>query len=131
MRVVEGFPRVRDAIRARYRAVLLDEYQDTSVVQTRLLSALFGGMGVMAVGDPHQAIYGWRGASASNLEGFHTDFGGIRSGIATPRSGETSPRRGDRLTLTLSTSWRNDEQILDVANTLLAPLNAATAEPKI
>jgi DNA helicase-2/ATP-dependent DNA helicase PcrA len=129
VRVVEGFPRVRDAIRARYRAVLLDEYQDTSVVQTRLLSALFGGMGVMAVGDPHQAIYGWRGASASNLEGFHTDFGGIRSGIATPRSGETSPRRGDRLTLTLSTSWRNDEQILDVANTLLAPLNAATAVP--
>ncbi len=36
---------------------------DTSVVQTRLLSTLFGGTPVMAVGDPHQSIYGWRGAA--------------------------------------------------------------------
>ena len=51
--------------RARYSVVLLDEYQDTSYAQIRLLSALFGdGHPVTAVGDPNQSIYGWRGASA-------------------------------------------------------------------
>ena len=57
--------RVVADFRDRYRVVLLDEYQDTSVVQTRLLARLFAGGAVMAVGDPHQSIYGWRGASAA------------------------------------------------------------------
>ena len=140
VRVVERFPRVRAAIRARFRAVLLDEYQDTSVVQTRLLSALFGGTGVMAVGDPHQAIYGWRGASASNLEGFHRDFAArgddgasaSASASASARAGADSaagaaPQRA--ATLSLTTSWRNDERVLEVANTILGPLNAATSVP--
>ena len=67
LEVAERVPSVVDDFRSRYRVVLLDEYQDTSVVQTRLLATLFGGHGVMAVGDPHQSIYGWRGASAANL----------------------------------------------------------------
>ena len=61
-------PRVVDEFRERYRVVLLDEYQDTRVVQTWLLAELFAGHPVMAVGDPNQSIYGWRGASAANLE---------------------------------------------------------------
>ena len=55
--------------------VLLDEYQDTSAAQALMLRGLFSGgtpsegMGhpVTAVGDPFQAIYGWRGAAASNI----------------------------------------------------------------
>src|SRR5690606_38028658 len=85
-----------------YRVVLLDEYQDTSVVQTRLLARLFGGHPVMAVGDPNQSIYGWRGASASNLDEFSGAFGG-------------SARYA------LSTSWRNGTSILEAANTIVAP----------
>ncbi|MGO3885265.1 MAG: UvrD-helicase domain-containing protein, partial [Mycetocola sp.] len=65
-RIIRTFPRARADYRARYRVVILDEYQDTSVVQTRLLSELFADHPVMAVGDPNQSIYGWRGASASN-----------------------------------------------------------------
>jgi ATP-dependent DNA helicase UvrD/PcrA len=63
--------------RERYGAVLLDEYQDTGHAQRVLLRALFGdgaGIPVTAVGDPAQAIYGWRGASAANLPRFRTDF---------------------------------------------------------
>jgi DNA helicase-2/ATP-dependent DNA helicase PcrA len=65
--------------RGRYGTVLLDEYQDTGHAQRVLLRALFGGvenpsMPVTAVGDPAQAIYGWRGASAANLPRFTTDF---------------------------------------------------------
>ena len=62
--------------------VLLDEYQDTSVAQALMLSHLFSGPTpedgrghpVMAVGDPNQAIYGWRGASVSNILRFGESF---------------------------------------------------------
>ncbi len=60
--------------RAKFRVVLLDEYQDTSVAQAMMLRRLFSGPdaagrghAVTAVGDPNQAIYGWRGASVSNI----------------------------------------------------------------
>ena len=61
--------------------VLLDEYQDTSVAQAVMLSRLFSadagsgrGHAVTAVGDPNQAIYGWRGASVSNILNFADTF---------------------------------------------------------
>ena len=55
--------------------MLLDEYQDTSVAQATMLSRLFsGGHAVTAVGDPNQAIYGWRGASVSNILHFADTF---------------------------------------------------------
>ncbi|KRC50650.1 ATP-dependent DNA helicase [Leifsonia sp. Root227] len=111
LRVSERVPSVADDYRARYRVVLLDEYQDTSVVQTRLLSGLFGGQAVMAVGDPHQSIYGWRGASAANLGRFSLDFTGTRDGAAE---------------YALSTSWRNPTSVLDAANALVAPLTASS-----
>ncbi|WP_244302863.1 UvrD-helicase domain-containing protein [Leucobacter coleopterorum] len=104
--------RSRDAIsilRQRHRVILLDEVQDTSVGQTRFLSRIFAGRSVMAVGDPHQSIYGWRGASAEGLQSFHADFRG-RGETATPPA-----------TLTLSTSWRNPGRVLDVANVIAAP----------
>ncbi|WP_254780911.1 ATP-dependent DNA helicase [Modestobacter sp. DSM 44400] len=97
--------------RARWRVVLLDEYQDTSVGQLRMLEALFGGPGghpVLAVGDPRQSIYGWRGASAGTIERFGRTFPG------------TPDRPAERLTL--STSWRNDRAVLAVANTVAAAL---------
>lgn len=105
---LDSVPEARGALRSRYRAVLLDEVQDTSVGQTRLLSTLFGGMPVMAVGDPHQSIYAWRGASAEGLRSFHQDF----------RGGEAAA------TLTLSVSWRNPKLVLEAANTVSAELRA-------
>ncbi|WP_416447140.1 UvrD-helicase domain-containing protein [Leucobacter sp. HNU] len=76
VRILDAAPDAVAALRRRSRAVLLDEVQDTSVGQTRLLSRIFAGLPVMAVGDPHQSIYGWRGASAEGLESFHRDFRG-------------------------------------------------------
>lgn len=108
--LVERHPEVGEALRSRYRVVLLDEYQDTNVAQTRLLAALFAGTPVMAVGDPHQSIYGWRGASATNLDDFATRF---------TVDGRSSVDR-----YALSTSWRNGTAILDVANALVEPLTA-------
>lgn len=101
-------PRVIAQYRDRFKAVLLDEFQDTSVAQTILLSRLFAGCGVVAVGDPNQAIYGWRGASSAALGQFHRHF----SNGAGP-------------VLQLSTAWRNDPQILQAANRISDPLRAS------
>ena len=105
LRIVRGAPRIATEFRDQFRVVLLDEYQDTSVVQTWLLSELFAGHPVMAVGDPNQSNYGWRGASAANLESFAAQFA-----------------RGTATGFNLSTSWRNGHDILAVANALVEPL---------
>lgn len=103
--LVATHPDIARQVRSDHAVVLLDEYQDTSVAQASLLGSLFPGHPVMAVGDPYQAIYGWRGASSSNLVDIEASFGG-------------SPVT----TFTLSTSWRNGTEILVAANTLSVPL---------
>ncbi|MER3389439.1 MAG: ATP-dependent DNA helicase [Microcella sp.] len=117
LQIVRAHAEVAAGIRSRYRVVLLDEYQDTNVAQTWLLAELFGGTPVMAVGDPHQSIYGWRGASAAGLDDFATRFRGADApdGSAGPPVARYS----------LSVSWRNGERILDVANALVEPLTTA------
>ncbi|MDQ1694660.1 MAG: ATP-dependent helicase UvrD/PcrA, partial [Frankiaceae bacterium] len=91
--------------RERFAVVLLDEYQDTGVAQRTLLARLFGAdHSVTSVGDPNQAIYGWRGASVGNLLRFRDHFGGV--GPALP----------------LMTSFRCGGRILDAANALALPL---------
>ena len=122
--IAETVPDAASQVRAQYLAVLLDEFQDTSVAQVRLLSALFADSGVTAVGDPHQAIYGWRGASAGALDTFHQRFN--PTGTARLDSG-ASPADATPV-LELSTSWRNDSTILDVANVVSAPLRSGVVE---
>lgn len=104
-------PAVGAAERARFAVVLLDEYQDTSYAQVELLAGLFDdGHPVTAVGDPHQSIYGWRGASASGLARLPERF-----------------RRDDGIPAAvhyLSTSWRNDATVLAAANVVSGPLRA-------
>lgn len=110
-RLASEHPQVGAALRQRFRVVLLDEYQDTGHAQRIALSALFGGgvdddLALTAVGDPIQSIYGWRGASATNLPRFATDF---------PHSdGSPAP------TLELRTSWRNPPRTLHLANAISA-----------
>lgn len=104
-------PRVGEQLRQRYRVVLLDEYQDTGHAQRIALSGLFGGgaddgLALTAVGDPIQSIYGWRGASATNLPRFATDFP-FEDGTPAP-------------VLELRTSWRNPPSTLRVANAISA-----------
>src|SRR5262249_33269710 len=110
-RIADRHPEVGAAERSRYQVVLLDEYQDTSHAQLRLLPALFGnGHRVAAVGDPCQSIYGWRGASAGNLRRFAADF--------PARTGGPAPVQQ------LSTSFRNAGHVLDAAGMLQAELRA-------
>ena len=118
-RLADLQPEVGVLERAKFKVVLLDEYQDTSVAQALMLSRLFSGPdpehgrghAVSAVGDPNQAIYGWRGASVSNIVGFGTDF-------------PTVDGSRDVATYPLSVNRRSDARILQAANDLAAPLYA-------
>jgi DNA helicase-2/ATP-dependent DNA helicase PcrA len=110
-RLSQGFPDIGSMERQRFRAVLLDEFQDTSEAQLVLLRHLFVSVGesvpVTAVGDPNQSIYGWRGASATTLTRFPREF---------------ADAAGDATVLPLSTSWRNDKAVLSAANITSAAL---------
>lgn len=107
-RLASEHPEVVRGERERYGAVLLDEYQDTGHAQRVLLRSLFGRgepMPVTSVGDPAQAIYGWRGASAANLPRFVHDF-------------PPAKKYG------LLTSFRNPPEVLALANAVSGPLRA-------
>ncbi|MDR0593132.1 MAG: ATP-dependent helicase, partial [Bifidobacteriaceae bacterium] len=117
------------AERARFEAVVLDEFQDTSSSQIEFLAALFGSTPVMAVGDPNQSIYGWRGASADALSAFLDRFQPLAEDRRPPSSAAARPPspatgRGperERI-LHLSVARRNSQAILAVANQLAKPL---------
>lgn len=109
--MVRRHPQVGEDYRSRFSVVLLDEYQDTSSVQTMLLAELFADTAVMAVGDPNQSIYGWRGASAANLAQFGGQFA----------------RESVHQEFALTISWRNGTRILDAANTLVEPFAGDSA----
>ncbi len=120
-RLADEQPEVGAIERGKFKVVMLDEYQDTSVAQAQMLARLFSGPSpeeglghpVTAVGDPNQAIYGWRGASVSNILNF----------------ADTFPAASGRVpVLPLTVNRRSDRRILEVANRLAEPLYAQLPE---
>ncbi|MGL5405650.1 MAG: UvrD-helicase domain-containing protein [Propionibacteriaceae bacterium] len=115
-RLARDVPAVSAAYRSQFKVVLLDEYQDTSNAQMLFLRNLFSGSdtaqglghAVTAVGDPFQGIYGWRGAAASNILTFDTDF---------PCADNSPAKR-----FSLSVNRRSGSDILEVANKLVKEL---------
>jgi DNA helicase-2/ATP-dependent DNA helicase PcrA len=72
-------PEVVAELRDRYRAILVDEYQDTNAVQEQLLASLAGdGASLTVVGDDDQSIYRFRGATVRNLLAFAGRYPGAR-----------------------------------------------------
>jgi DNA helicase-2/ATP-dependent DNA helicase PcrA len=70
---------VRAHLDARFRYVLVDEYQDTNIAQYAIVRALSTDIPNLCVtGDPDQSIYGWRGANLNNILEFEQDFPGCR-----------------------------------------------------
>ncbi|MDO5309114.1 MAG: UvrD-helicase domain-containing protein [Planctomycetia bacterium] len=68
-------PQIRENLDYRFRYVLVDEYQDTNLVQYAIARALSVNYPNLAVtGDPDQSIYGWRGANIQNILNFEEDF---------------------------------------------------------
>ena len=101
----EENPEILEKYRRRYRYILVDEFQDTSLIQYKLLRLLANPKGgksnVCVVGDDDQSIYSWRGANYENLLLFEKDF---------PRA----------LEIKLEQNYRSTSTILEAANGLIS-----------
>ena len=108
--VLDRFPDVREKWQKAFRYILVDEYQDTNHAQYRLLQLLAEKHGnLMAVGDPDQSVYGFRGADINNILDFERDFPGTR-------------------TIALEQNYRSTNAILDAANNVIS--NNRERKPK-
>ena len=77
--ILKKHPDVRADLDARFRYVLVDEYQDTNLAQYAIIRALCVDRPNLCVtGDPDQSIYGWRGAKLKNILEFEHDFPGCK-----------------------------------------------------
>ena len=101
-------------LRSRYDAVFVDEYQDTDPAQERLLQAIAGrGRDLVAVGDPDQSIYAFRGAEVQGLLQFPHRF--------TPLGGGSAP------VVALRTCRRSGRVLVDAARTFAGHLSSTGA----
>ncbi len=95
-------PQILNHYRARFRHVLVDEFQDTNSIQYAWIRLLVGSEGApFAVGDDDQSIYRWRGARVENLHKYREDFPHARL-------------------FRLEQNYRSTGSILDAANALIA-----------
>ena len=103
IRLLEERPAARRRVSERYRAVLVDEYQDTNYAQQQLLRLLVADhRNVVVVGDDDQSIYRFRGASRKNIVDFQQTF-------------------PDAKVIRLETNYRSNQAILDAAHAVVEP----------
>ncbi|MBU3742098.1 MAG: ATP-dependent helicase [Candidatus Kapabacteria bacterium] len=94
-------PEIGPILRRQYRFVMVDEYQDTNVLQHDIIKGLIGERGnVMVVGDDAQSIYSFRGADVRNIHAVPQAFPGCSI-------------------VRLEQNYRSTQPILDVCNTIL------------
>lgn len=92
--------RIRQSLNKKYKAALIDEFQDTDYIQYDIFSSLFKGYApLFLIGDPKQSIYGFRGADIA----------------AYIKAAKNVDRK-----YTLSQNWRSDEELVEAVNTLFS-----------
>ena len=101
LEVMRDHPAVREHYQRRFRHTLVDEFQDTNVVQYEWLRLFGAGGHLFVVGDDDQSIYGWRGAEVENILRFERDHPGTR-------------------TIRLEQNYRSTGRILEAANAVIA-----------
>jgi len=100
--MLEASPELRQQIGGMYDHILVDEYQDTNVLQARILRGMCGShANITVVGDDAQSIYSFRGANFRNILDFPKQFAGAT-------------------TVTLEQNYRSTQPILGVTNTLIS-----------
>lgn len=105
IQLLEARPNILRELQDRYQYILVDEFQDTNTMQSRLIDLLASEHhNLMAVGDDDQAIYGWRGATLANILDFKKRY----------------PKATD---VPLIKNYRSTQEILDVAYRLIQQNN--------
>ena len=100
--IFEQHPEILEKYRSRFKYIMVDEFQDTSRIQYRLMKMLAEESGnICVVGDDDQSIYSWRGADYSNILQFEKDFPEVKE-------------------IKLEQNYRSTGNILEAANTLIA-----------
>ena len=85
VQLLEEHSEVREFYQNKYRYLLVDEYQDTSIAQFRLVSLLTGPeQNICVVGDDDQSIYSFRGATVENILKFGKNLSAHKND--TPRA---------------------------------------------
>ena len=108
---IETVPEIAEEVRSRYRHFVVDEYQDVSPLQQRVLDAWLGGRDdLCVVGDPNQTIYSFAGATPRHLLGFPRRY-----------SGATVVR--------LERDYRSTPQVVALANAVVRPSKLGVAGP--
>ena len=103
-RLLRDYPEVRERCQERYKYLLVDEYQDTNLVQFEMVKLLAGDrQNLCVVGDDDQSIYSWRGADAGNILKFTDHF---------PRARQQE--------IKLEQNYRSTNNILKAANAAIA-----------
>jgi DNA helicase-2/ATP-dependent DNA helicase PcrA len=98
--IFETSPEILEKYRRHYRNIMVDEFQDTSFIQYRLMK-LLADRNVCVVGDDDQSIYSWRGANYDNILNFERDFPGT-------------------LEIKLEQNYRSTTTILEAANGVIS-----------
>jgi len=102
VQIWEEYPEVLEKYRNIYQYLLVDEYQDTNTVQSRMLELLAGdAKNICVVGDDDQSIYGWRGAEIEHIINFPVHYPGAK-------------------TVKLEMNYRSKGVILKAANAVIA-----------
>ncbi|ENB4392951.1 DNA helicase II [Vibrio cholerae] len=102
LELLRGNQHIREHYQARFKHILVDEFQDTNAIQYAWLRLMAGAQSnVMIVGDDDQSIYGWRGARVENIEKFTREFPSVN-------------------TIRLEQNYRSTKTILEASNTLIA-----------
>jgi uncharacterized protein (TIGR00375 family) len=109
--LLDGDPAIGAGLHARWPHISVDEYQDIDPEQYRLLRGISGdGAGLTAIGDPDQAIYGFRGADVGIFGRFATDFPAATAAASTVE-----------LTVELTRNYRSSPAIVAAATQAIAP----------
>lgn len=78
--LMKNYQDILNIYRERFRYILVDEFQDTNIVQNEILKLLWSThRNITVVGDDDQAIYGWRGAELENILRFENDYPGSKT----------------------------------------------------
>ncbi|WP_033161333.1 ATP-dependent helicase [[Mycoplasma] collis] len=101
LKIFENFPNIANKWKNRYSHILIDEFQDTSIIQLQIIEHLISDNNkVTVVGDPNQTIYSWRGADAKLINDFHKKIKNVH-------------------TIKLAQNYRSTKNILNSANKLI------------